>query len=151
MSAGKFSTATIKKRTQLNDFIECKLAPEPVDTTQSGGFIVDWQQWGRGIGPFDVAYLIALFWFPERRQRMERELVKYYHSILIDNGVSGYNWEQCWFDYRLGAINNLLVPFWSWVDLGENWGWHRWYQIEKGMLAFEDLGCDELLQGSLTG
>ncbi len=117
----------------------------PNDPRQGKIYIVDWEQWSLGIGPFDAAYLIALFWYPERRSRFEKGLVRFYHDQLLYHGVSGYEWEACWHDYCLGAINNLLVPFWAWVDQGQDFGWHRWHQLEKGMLAFEDLGCRELL------
>lgn len=118
----------------------------PNDPHRGRIFIVDWEQWNIGIGAHDTAYLIALFWYPERRRRFETELVRYYHDQLLGYGVSGYEWETCWHDYCLGAINNLLVPFWAWVDQGQDFGWHRWHQLEKAMLAFEDLGCDELLR-----
>jgi thiamine kinase-like enzyme len=117
----------------------------PTDLHRERIYIVDWEQWSLGIGPFDTAYLIALFWYPERRDRFEAELVRFYHNRLQAYGVSGYEWEICWNDYRLGAINNLLVPLWAWASLGLDFGWHRWHQLEKAMLAFEDLNCERLL------
>ena len=72
--------------------------------------------------------------------------MRHYHERLLANGVSGYSWEACWRDYSLGAINNLLVPLWAWVAQGRDLGWHRWHQIEKAMLAFHDLGCEQLLR-----
>lgn len=105
--------------------------------------LVDWQQWGVSAGPHDVAYMIALFWYPERRQRMERDLLRRYHRRLLEGGVTGYGWDDCWRDYRLFAIRNLLVPLWAWVY--GHWGFHRWMQVEKAMLAFQDLECEELL------
>lgn len=110
-------------------------------------YLVDWQQWGVQVGLHDVAYLIALFWYPERRARMEQSVVREYHSRLRQYGVERYAWEACWDDYRLQAIGNLLVPFWAWVNAREQWGFHRWHQLEKAMLAYDDLGCAELLGG----
>ena len=53
-----------------------------------------------------------------------------------------HEWEQCWLDYRRAMIYHLLWPIF----------WHRclpasicWDALEKGMLAFEDPGCEELL------
>jgi hypothetical protein len=104
--------------------------------------IIDWAVWHIGVGPSDLAYMIALFWFPERRARMEQDLVRRYHSRLIAQGVAGYSWEQCWLDYRTALIFHLFWPIF----------WHRylpqsiwWNTLEKAMLAFEDLGCAELL------
>lgn len=115
-------------------------------TTQSKKcYIVDWEQWGIYFGIRDLAYQIALFWYPERRARLEQPLVKTYHQHLLDFGVQNYDWATCWDDYRLHTIENLFTPFWAWVEDGEQWGLHRWHQLEKGMLAFEDLGCWEFL------
>ncbi len=113
---------------------------------ESNCYIVDWEQWSVGASMADIAYLIALFWYPERRQRMEKDLVKFYRQRCLEYGLSGYSWEACWDDYRFFAINNLLVPLWAWISSGERLGWHRWHQIEKAMLAFEDLNCNEFLR-----
>jgi hypothetical protein len=104
--------------------------------------IVDWAVWHIGVGPFDLAYMIGLFWFPERRARMEQALVRRYHARLCELGVGGYDWERCWLDYRTAMIYHLLWPiFWRRYLPASIW----WYALEKGMLAFEDLGCEELL------
>jgi hypothetical protein len=104
--------------------------------------IVDWAVWHIGVGPFDLAYMIALSWFPERRARMERALLRRYHDRLLEQGVADYDWDECWLDYRTALIYHLLWPiFWHGYLPASIW----WYALEKGMLAFEDLGCEELL------
>jgi hypothetical protein len=104
--------------------------------------IIDWAVWHIGVGPSDLAYTIALFWFPERRARMEQNLVRQYHARLIEHGVAGYSWEQCWLDYRMAVVFHLFWPLFWWRGLPQDiW----WYTLERGMLAFEDLGCAELL------
>ncbi len=118
----------------------------PRDPDAQGSYLVDWQQWGVYNGLRDVAYLIALFWYPERRARLEQTLVRAYHNRLQEYGVTGYDWDACWSDYRLHVIENLFIPFWAWIDEGKHWGFHRWHQLEKAMLAFEDLGCIEFLK-----
>jgi thiamine kinase-like enzyme len=118
----------------------------PREPVTQGSYLVDWQQWGVYSGARDVAYLIALFWYPERRARMEQALVRAYHNQLQGYGVAGYDWDACWSDYRLHAIENLLVPMWAWIYHGQHWGHHRWHQLEKAMLAFEDLECVEFLR-----
>jgi hypothetical protein len=114
----------------------------PLDPAAEQVRIIDWAVWHIGVGPSDLAYMIALFWFPERRARMEPDLVRRYHARLIEYGVAGYSWEQCWLDYRTAVIYHLFWPIF----------WHRylpqsiwWDTLEKGMLAFDDLGCAELL------
>jgi Ecdysteroid kinase-like family len=115
----------------------------PRDPAMDKVRIVDWAVWHIGVGPSDLAYMIVLFWFPERRARMEQALVRRYHARLLERGVVGYDWEQCWLDYRAAVIFHLFWPIF----------WHRglpasiwWDALEKGMLAFEDLECEELLE-----
>ena len=104
--------------------------------------IVDWAVWHIGVGPFDLAYMLALSWFPERRARMEQGLLRRYHAHLLEQDVVGYDWDQCRLDYRTALIYHLLWPiFWHRYLPASIW----WYALEKGMLAFEDLGCEELL------
>jgi hypothetical protein len=45
---------------------------------------------------------------------MERELLKRYHTELLRHGVANYTWDECWFDYRVSALTNLLVPALQW-------------------------------------
>jgi thiamine kinase-like enzyme len=118
----------------------------PRQTAGGRVYLIDWQQWDIQVGLHDIAYLIALFWYPERRARLEQAAVKAYHSRLLQYGVGHYSWLACWDDYRMQAIGNLLVPFWAWVFQGEQWGFHRWHQLEKAMLAFQDLNCEEFLE-----
>ena len=122
----------------------------PRQTAGGPVYLIDWQQWGVHVGLHDVAYLVALFWYPEQRARLEQPAVKGYHDRLLAYGVhaygtQGYDWRACWDDYRLAAIENLFVPFWAWVFQGEGWGFHRWRQLEMAMGAFEDLKCEEFL------
>jgi hypothetical protein len=123
----------------------------PLDEDGGRVYLVDWQQWGVSAGPHDVAYLITLFWYRERRARMEQDLVRRYHGRLLAHGVTGYDWDACWRDYRLFAVRNLMVPLWAWTwarsQGRKDWGFHRWMQFEKSMQAFWDLGCAELLDG----
>lgn len=116
----------------------------PHDSDKDQVRIIDWQLWRIGVGTDDLAYMMALHWYPERRRVMERELLKRYHSELLKQGVANYSWEECWFDYRVSAISNLLLPaLWSGNNLpAALW----WSHLERSMLAFDDLACDELLE-----
>jgi hypothetical protein len=115
----------------------------PRDPSADRVLIIDWAVWHIGVGPSDLAYMMALFWFPERRARMEQTIVRHYHTQLLDQGVGSYDWEQCWLDYRTAVIYHLLWPiFWHRYLPASIW----WYALEKAMLAFADLGCEELLR-----
>jgi hypothetical protein len=105
-------------------------------------YLIDWADWRINPGPCDVAFLIGLEFYPERRARMDQALVRYYHERLLKYGVVGYDWAQCWLDYRVGIIANLLMPvFWYSWSPPQFW----WHTLEKALLAFQDLRCEELL------
>jgi len=116
----------------------------PLDSDMEQVRIIDWQAWHMGVGTDDLAYMIALHWYPARRRVMERELLRRYHSELLKQGVAHYGWEECWLDYRVSAISNLLLPaLWSGNKLpAALW----WSHLERAMLAFDDLECEELLE-----
>ena len=38
--------------------------------------------------------MIGLYWLPERRCLMEKELVKRYHKDLSNFGVKNYSWDE---------------------------------------------------------
>ena len=108
--------------------------------------IIDWQFWHPSIASTDLAFMIALHWCPERRRLLEKDLIERYHNGLLEHGVANYNWDDCWNDYRLSVIiMDLFVPVWQWSLFGMSedvW----WSNLENAMLAFEDLGCAELLE-----
>lgn len=117
----------------------------PHDLEKDTVRLIDWQSSEVGIGPADLAYMMALHWFPERRASLEVPLLRRYHTRLTESGITAYSWENCWYNYRLSAINNLLIPVWQWfVKLPASLWWHH---LERGFLAFEDLQCAELLDG----
>jgi molecular chaperone DnaK (HSP70)/HEAT repeat protein len=119
----------------------------PREPEQDRAYLVDWRQWSIGIGPCDLATLIVSLWPPERRAELEQTTVRDYHARLRAYGGMEYDWEACWRDYRLGAIQNLLVPLRAWADgtWAEGGGQQHWEQLERAVLAFQDLHCEELL------
>ena len=66
--------------------------------------VIDWQIASRGRGVFDVAYFLCGTLSPEDRKAKERELLKTYHDILVERGVTGYSFDECWTDYRAGSL-----------------------------------------------
>src|SRR4051794_13737880 len=65
--------------------------------------VVDWQTCTLGAALSDVAYFIGAGLTAEDRREHEERLVRDYHRGLGDAGVAGYDWEECWADYRRGA------------------------------------------------
>jgi hypothetical protein len=71
--------------------------------------IVDWQTLGVGLPARDLAYFTATSLKPELRSAIEEDLVDEYHRALAGYGVTGYDRETCWRDYRLGMPQALLI------------------------------------------
>lgn len=106
-------------------------------------FLIDWQLWHIDAGARDLAFLMALHWYPSKRQELERPLLRRYHEGLIARGVSDYSFDELWLDYRRCAVRNLTIPllFWSRGMKPEGW-WHR---LECALASYRDLQCEELL------
>ena len=71
--------------------------------------VLDWQTFLPGPGPLDAVYFVGLGVLAEERRANEERLARIYHDELTARGVSGYNWDQCWKDYRLHACHGLIM------------------------------------------
>src|ERR1044071_8245459 len=105
--------------------------------------LIDWQLWHVDVGARDLAFFIALHWYPSRRRELERPLLRYYHDCLLEREVENYSFDELWLDYRRCVVRNLTIPilFWSRGMNPEGW----WHQLECALAAYVDLACDELL------
>lgn len=103
-------------------------------------FLFDWQVWHIDVGARDLAFMMALHWYPSRRRELEVPLLRHYHKEL---GQTDYSFDDLWLDYRRCVVRNLTIPiiFWSRGMKLEVW-WHR---VECAVAAYRDLGCEELL------
>ena len=110
---------------------------------EGAALLIDWQLWHVDVGARDLAFLMALHWYPSRRRELERPLIHYYHDCLLKYGVENYSFEELWLDYRRCAVRNLTIPilFWSRGMKPQAW-WHR---LECALESYRDLGCEELL------
>ena len=115
----------------------------PRDADKERVRLFDWQLWHVDVGARDLAFMIALGGYAERRAMMEENLMRRYYDGLIAHGVRNYTWDDCWNDYRWSALRNLNVPVVQWSQGRSNELW--WGNLERAMLAYEDLGCSELL------
>ena len=105
--------------------------------------IFDFDLWGINVPTNDLAYMMALHWFPERRQAMERSLLNLYHETLLASGITGYTRGALDRDYRLSVLWHITKPVWQWTINIPPVIW--WPHLERIMMAVEDLGCEELL------
>ncbi len=71
--------------------------------------IVDWQTIGNGLPARDLAYFTATSLTPELRAAAERQLVDAYHAELMRYGITDYDRDTCWRDYRLGMLQAPLL------------------------------------------
>lgn len=78
------------------------------DGSGSGPTVIDWQAPSIGRGVADIAYFIVYCIEPKERRLLEPELLKLYHSVLVEHGVDEYEFEACVEDYRLSIAANML-------------------------------------------
>ena len=117
----------------------CFLPHDPAD----GARWFDWDAWFIGLGASDLAYMMAMHWYPDRRQRMEAPLLDHYHAALLANGVTGYHRRALQDDYRLAALFRLQTPVWQAAFNIPPVIW--WNNLERILLAIDDMDCRELL------
>jgi thiamine kinase-like enzyme len=117
----------------------------PKETKRGRALLIDLATSNRIRPPTnDLAYMMALQWFPERRAIMERSLLRHYHAALLSRGVKDYSWEDCWLDYRYSVITQLFTPVLQWAGKQiPTIVW--WLNFERISEAYKDLGCDELV------
>lgn len=71
--------------------------------------VVDWQTCTVGKALSDVAYLLGAGLLPEDRRVNELDLVRGYHRDLQAAGVTAFDWDTCWLDYRRGTWSGLIM------------------------------------------
>ncbi|MFM8600070.1 MAG: phosphotransferase family protein [Mycobacterium sp.] len=121
------------------------------DPERSAVTVVDWQTLAVGLPARDLAYLIATSLPSPTRADHERELVDAYHRALLGYGVSGYDAETCWQDYRLGA---LQVPLITTLGFAFSTATERGDEmvlamLERGAHAIRELGSLELVRAGV--
>jgi thiamine kinase-like enzyme len=105
--------------------------------------LIDWEDWSIAGASDDLAYMMAMLWYPDRRHGLEKPLLDRYHAELLAQGVTGYDREMLTNDYRLSALWLITRPVWQAMNNIAPRVW--WNNLERIMLAVEDLGCRDLL------
>lgn len=105
--------------------------------------LFDWDTWRPDFGSDDLAYLMALHWYPDLRRRRERHLLDIYHDELLARGVTGYDRRALQDDYRLSVLWSITTPVWQHAGNIPPVIW--WPHLERIHLAAGDLGCHDLL------
>jgi Ecdysteroid kinase-like family len=105
--------------------------------------IFDWDAWRVDVATDDLAYMMALHWFPDHRRRHERQLLDHYHAAPLAHGVAGYDRRALDDDYRLSVLWQIATPVWQAANNIPAWIWGN--HLERIFMAVDDLGCRELL------
>ena len=114
----------------------------PRDGGADGRFF-DWDSWRTDCATDDLAYMMAMHWYPDRRRRLERPLLDLYHATLVAQGVRAYDRRMLDDDYRLSVLWQALTPMWQAANNIPPAIW--WNNLERILLAVDDLDCRALL------
>jgi aminoglycoside phosphotransferase (APT) family kinase protein len=110
--------------------------------------VVDWQTLGVGLPARDLAYFTATSLNSRLRASIEEDLVADYHRALSDCGVTDYDRETCWRDYRLGVLQAPLISalgfaFAASTERGDDM---VLAMLSRGCQAIRELGTMALLR-----
>ncbi len=72
--------------------------------------VIDWQAISVGGGAADVGYFIGQNLSTSDRRAHEDALLHSYHDTLLQNGVTGYDYDTFFQDYRLGLVYGWVIP-----------------------------------------
>jgi Ecdysteroid kinase-like family len=115
----------------------------PRESSRTDVRLIDWSGWRVDTATDDLAYMMAVHWYPERRRRLERPLLDRYHAALVAHGVRGYDRAALAEDYRLSVLWQLTTPEWQADHHLPAVIW--WSHLERIVAAVDDLGCRDLL------
>jgi hypothetical protein len=110
--------------------------------------VVDWQTLAVGLPARDVAYFTGTSLKPDVRARVEEELVDGYHTDLLTYGVTDYDRDTCWRDYRLGMLQAPLISIlgFAFAASTERGDEMILTMLRRGCQAIRDLGSLELVR-----
>lgn len=110
--------------------------------------IMDWQISGTGKGIFDFSYFMCQSMQSERRADQERMLLERYIAGLKAQGITDYEFDQAFEDYRLMILGCLVYPITvgGSLDLSNERGRAlAETMLARNLTAIEELGCEKLL------
>jgi thiamine kinase-like enzyme len=118
-------------------------AMHPRDPARDTIRLIDWDGWRVDTATDDLAYMMGLHWYPDRRRRFERPLLERYHATLVAHGVADYSFSALLDDYRLSALWQITTPVWQASLRLTPVVW--WSHLERAMQTVDDLDCRALL------
>jgi aminoglycoside phosphotransferase (APT) family kinase protein len=114
---------------------------------------VDWQTITIGLPARDLAYFLGTSLEPQLRRSHELRLVEAYHRALVGHGVTDYDAESCYRDYRLAMLQaSLLTTFgFAFVAATERGDDMVLAMLRRGCCAIRELDTVELTRQLLAG
>jgi hypothetical protein len=114
----------------------------------SAATVMDWQISGSGKGIFDFSYFMCQSLPSARRKELEKPLLERYIAGLKAGGVTDYDFDTAFEDYRLMILGCLVYPITvcGSLDLSNERGKALGEtMLERNLTAIDQLGCAELL------
>ena len=105
--------------------------------------LFDWDAWQIDHSSDDLAYLMAVHWYPDLRRLFEGRLLDRYHDELLAHGVTGYSRVALHEDYRVSILWQIARTMWMHSIGMPPVIW--WNNLERLHLAADDLDCRGLL------
>ncbi len=115
----------------------------PKDAALNTPRLFDWDGWQLNVGADDLAYMIAMHLYPDRRRHVEKPLLDAFHDELQAHGARGYDRRMLQDDYRLSVLWQITRPVWMRAAGIPPVIW--WGHLERTHLAVDDLDCREFL------
>jgi hypothetical protein len=78
--------------------------------TDGSVVVIDWQSISVGGGASDVGYFLGQNLSIADRREHENDLLHRYHDTLTAEGVTGYEFDQFFDDYRVGVVYGWVIP-----------------------------------------
>ncbi len=106
------------------------------DTPEDPLIVFDWSLAYLGRGVFDLSFTLGFSLATDLRRQVEKDIVKLYHQRLLDRGISGYSFDECWTDYLTGLLVKTITTLatFSLADRSDprakklvNVTMHRWF------------------------
>ena len=79
--------------------------------------VFDWQASNTNRGVVDLSYLLGGSLPIELRREIEEDIVRLYHNRLLEKGISGYSYDECWEDYLKGTLIFAYIPVLAYASL----------------------------------
>lgn len=113
---------------------------------------IDFQLMVKGPGIIDLSYLLSQSTTIEFRRANEDAIIRKYHKTLVDLGVKGYSWDDCWDGYRRGVFRYFFPAVMATV-MAFNEQTKNLARVfaERGFAAASDLKLGELVGGAGSG